>query len=457
MKQLTRIMCAALVCVMAWGQTVAPAWAQKRSARTTAAPARPTPQRTTQRTPAKRTPVKPTTPPAPRVTAADARLTGVYQLLPARSDDPQEAAAQATAALPPDEQQRIIDSLVARLTSPPQLTLQRRGRVIDIASTRAPRITFEADGITRTERAADGHTVQTRAALEGDSLSISSRGGADDQFAVAFDPLDAGQRLRVTRRIYDPQLRVPVTVQSLYEKTASIARFDIYGRPEPATTSARNQRRSVPTPPPAVARTRPPTTPPVMRPRPADTRPPVPVNTGFVIGRNMQFVAVLDNDLTTERTQVGERFTMTVREPAQFAGATLEGTVARVERAGPFGGRAELLLNFERIRLTDGREAAFAGVVEAARPPNGDDARVDPEGSGEVQERDSQTDRTVERAAIGAAVGAIIGAIAKGGRGAAIGAAIGAGAGAGSVYVQGRDDLDLPRGTEIILRANPNG
>ena len=48
------------------------------------------------------------------------------------------------------------------------------------------------------------------------------------------------------------------------------------------------------------------------------------------------------------------------------------------------------------------------------------------------------------RAGIGAAVGAVIGAIVGGGgKGAAIGAAVGAGAGAGSVFIQGREDLDL--------------
>ena len=51
-------------------------------------------------------------------------------------------------------------------------------------------------------------------------------------------------------------------------------------------------------------------------------------------------------------------------------------------------------------------------------------------------------------------IGAIIGAISGGGKGAAIGAIIGAGAGAGSVYAQGRDDLELGTGTELILRAN---
>jgi outer membrane lipoprotein SlyB len=48
----------------------------------------------------------------------------------------------------------------------------------------------------------------------------------------------------------------------------------------------------------------------------------------------------------------------------------------------------------------------------------------------------------------------LLGAIIGGGKGAAIGAAIGAGGGAGSVYVQGRDDLELSNGTEFTIRAS---
>jgi hypothetical protein len=80
--------------------------------------------------------------------------------------------------------------------------------------------------------------------------------------------------------------------------------------------------------------------------------------------------------------------------------------------------------------------------------------RVDTEGA--VRDN-SQTSRTGQRAAIGTAVGAIIGAIAGGGRGAAIGAIIGAGAGAGSIYVEGRNDLDLERGSELVIRAGAPG
>ena len=127
-----------------------------------------------------------------------------------------------------------------------------------------------------------------------------------------------------------------------------------------------------------------------------------------------------------------------------------------VNRAGRVTGRSELTLNFDTIRLRDGRTYSFAGILENVRTPNGDVVQVDNEGA--VRDEGSQTNRTVTRTAIGTAVGAIIGAIAGGGKGAAIGAVIGAGAGAGSVYIQGRNELELPTGTEISVRATgPRG
>ena len=107
-------------------------------------------------------------------------------------------------------------------------------------------------------------------------------------------------------------------------------------------------------------------------------------------------------------------------------------------------------MNFDSIRLRDGRTYRFAGILEGVRSATGETVRIDNEGA--VRE-DSQTTRTAQRAAIGTAVGAIIGAIAGGGKGAAIGAILGAGGGAGSVYVQGRDDLNLEPGTELTIRA----
>lgn len=420
-------------------------------------------------------PRRPTTTTAVRTTTtattADTRLTGLYRLDFSRSDDPRLAAERATTFLLPDEQARVIESLTTRLTSPDQIAIERRGQNISIGSTRAPRVNFEADGRTRTEQSEDGNQVTTRAALYGDQLMISSNGSRNAEFSVNFDSIDNGTRLRVTRRIRDERIAQPVVVQSTYNKVSGVARFNIYGEPEAARTATntaannapRNnappERRTGPTQQPRAQQTpqqqQRRNTPPVIRNREPQRQPPAPVYDGFVIGNNTQFIATLDNNLSTANTREGDRFTMTVREPSVFAGAIIEGTVSRLERSGRVSGRSEMVLNFERIRLRDGRTADFAAVIESVRPAaGGEEVRVDNEGGGSVQEDNNQTSRTTERAAIGAAVGAIIGAISGGGKGAAIGAVIGAGAGAGSVYAQGRDDLELNTGTELVLRAH---
>ncbi|MDQ3908028.1 MAG: hypothetical protein M3268_06755, partial [Acidobacteriota bacterium] len=176
-----------------------------------------TPSRATTRKTTKTAAARPAANAAQQQTpAADARMTGVYRLDASASPDPYEVARRVAASLPPDEQQGVIDDLTARLNSPPQIAIQRRGRTFDIASTRAPRITFDADGKTYTEQAGDGHAVRTRAVAYGDSLMVSTRGGLDDGFSVNFVSLDAGRRLRVTRTIYEPRLSRPVTVQSTY-------------------------------------------------------------------------------------------------------------------------------------------------------------------------------------------------------------------------------------------------
>ncbi len=173
---------------------------------------------------------------------------------------------------------------------------------------------------------------------------------------------------------------------------------------------------------------------------------------GFVVPNGEQLVAVLDSDLSTRQAQDGDRFTMTVRSPSQYDGAIIEGHVSGVNRSGRVSGRSEMTFNFDRIRLTNGDTYNFAGFVNTVRTPGGETVRVNNEGN--VQENESRTSTTVKRAAIGTAVGAIVGAIAGGGKGAAIGAAVGAGAGAGSVYVQGKDDLELMSGSEVTITSS---
>src|SRR5687768_13379302 len=79
------------------------------------------------------------------------RLTGAYRLDVSRSDDPRAAAERATRNRPTYDRDRLLNSVTARLESPDQLAIDLRGRTVTIASSRAPQITFEADGRERTE------------------------------------------------------------------------------------------------------------------------------------------------------------------------------------------------------------------------------------------------------------------------------------------------------------------
>ncbi len=395
-----------------------------------------------------------------RPAATPSSLTGVYRLDRTSSDDPRIAAARAVNDLTPDQQRRIVDSLTPRLESPEQLAIERRGQVIEIASSRAPRISFEADGRERQERASNGNPISTRAVLYGEQLMVSTSGSPNDEFTVTFDPIENGRRLRVTRRIYVEQLNEPVVVQSFYNKTSNVARWDIYNAQRSTTTTARNntQRRfPPPAPSPNTSASRPQTAPPIIRePVPQRPAPPPEERNGdvyvFVVPNGTQFVTILNDDLNTAQSREGDRFTMTVSAPAQYEGATLEGHISSIKRGGRISGRPEMNFEFDQIRLRDGRTAGFDGYIESVRALDGEDVRINSEDTS-VQESDDQTTRTAQRAAIGAAIGAIIGAIADGGKGAAIGAAVGAGVGAGSVYAEGRDDLELRRGTELIIRA----
>ena len=400
-----------------------------------------------------------TKPPPRAATAADSRLTGVYRLDAASSDDPQEAAERSMGNLAFGVDPAEVERLTRRLSSPQQLAIERRGNTISIASTRAARITFEADGQERRERTAGGNEVRSRAVLYGEELMVSYASDNREEFSVTFDAIDNGRRLRVTRRIFDRRLDRPVIVQSIYDKVSNVARWNVYGGPD-STQVAVRERPRVQAQPPATSggarNTTQPQPPPVVRnrvPSPPLPAPPDRRDESFAIGDNTQFVAVLNNDLSTSDTRPGDPFTMTVREPRMFEGATIEGYVSRVSPGGRISGRSEMDLSFERIIMPDGRAVNIYGYIESVEAQGGEQVRVDSEG-GSVTERDNQTNRTVQRTAIGAAVGAIIGAIVDEGRGAAIGAAIGAAAGAGSVYAEGRDHLEMRSGTEMIIRAS---
>ena len=343
---------------------------------------------------------------------SNSRLTGTYRLDSSRSDNPRDVTDRATQNLSSNQRQAVYDRMIARLESPQMLAIERNSSTMSMASSLAQRSTFEADGVERQEQL-NGRTNRVTATLHGDQLAVNSTGYRENDFNVTFEPIENGRRLRVKREIYSERLNQPVIVNSIYDRTSDVAQWNIYNGSGPVLNTGRN-------------------------------------NAEFILRDGETVVAVLNNDLTTKSTRQGERFTMTVREPGQYEGAVIEGTVASVTQSGTLTGRSGMTLNFDTIRLRNGQTYRFAGALSGVRNANGDTVRVDNEGSAQG---DNQTTQTVTRTGIGTAIGAIIGAVAGGGKGAAIGAAIGAAGGAGSVFVTGKESLDLPQGTELTIRA----
>ena len=363
-------------------------------------------------------------------------LVGTYRLDVSRSENTDEIAARAIANSNIRNNSGARADLEGKLQAPEQLALDVRGNQIILASTKAPPVTIQADGQTRTETI-NGQTIRLRATLNGNEFSLSTLGG-DTDFTITFVPEENGRALRVTRRVTTDYLRQTVFAESVYNKTDNVARLgiesnnsDVYSSNDPQDYPNNNYPNS---------------NYPNNNPNANYRR-----SGKFVVPNGTIVTGILESEINTKVTQNNDRFTMTVQSPNQYRGATIEGYISGLNRSGRVSGRSQIAFNFERIRLRNGQTYDFAGFLQGVTDENGKTIRVDEEGSAKGG---SQTNETLKRGGIGAGVGAILGAIIGGGKGAAIGAIIGGAGGAGSVIVQGRDDLELRPGSTITVQAS---
>jgi len=165
-------------------------------------------------------------------------LTGVYRIDIAASDKLYSVVADASSKVPFREQQRFFIDLAVRFTPPDLLAIEQRGKQINLGSSRAPRMTFVADGVVRNTRAADGHPVRVRFSIENNRLIFTSNGKGEDNFTVVFESLDEGKRLQVVRHITAEGLDQPLIIRSLYNKVSDVARWELYGESQIATSAA---------------------------------------------------------------------------------------------------------------------------------------------------------------------------------------------------------------------------
>ena len=346
----------------------------------------------------------------------DTRLTGTYRLNLNQSDNVSDIVDRSTANSSGNRDTQRTN-LERRLSSPDTLAIEKRGKQVTIASSKSPQVTFNADGVARTETTNNGRSIRITATTNYDGIALSYEGDRANDFYVNFNQISDNQ-LRVVRRVYLENRNETITVASIYDKISETADFSAAGN---QNTGGNNGSGSI---------------------------------NDFIIANNTRMTATLKTPVSTKVSQNGDRFQMEVTSPSEYSGAIIEGRVAKTERSGRVSGRANMSLEFDTIRLRNGQSYRFAGIVDDVSLASGEKVTVNNEGT--VRDN-NQTTKTVTRAGIGAAIGAIIGAIAGGGSGAAIGAGVGAGAGAGSVILQGRDDVELGEGTTFSLTATaPN-
>jgi hypothetical protein len=185
----------------------------------------------------------------------------------------------------------------------------------------------------------------------------------------------------------------------------------------------------------------------------SNTSTPVSAAGNLAIPRDTIFLIELDNSLSTDVSQRGDRFTARVIEPREYAGAIVEGRVTHVQRAGKLKGTAELQLSFEQLRLPDNRSTNLHAEVVEVMPDAGSSGVGDVDREGGVKGKDSTKD-DISKVGAAAGIGAIIGAIAGGGKGAAIGAAIGGSVGTAGVLSARGKDVRLARGQQLKIRTS---
>jgi len=160
--------------------------------------------------------------------AGPCQFSGTYRINVDDSDRLYSTVRDATSAVPFRDQQQFFMDLSTRLTPPDLLAISCSGNRVSLASSRASKMTFTADGRGHQERLSNGSVINSRISMTRDTLSFSSNGKAEDNLNFDFRAIDGGSRLRVIRRIDAEQLSQPVVIQSVYDKLSDQVDWDIY-------------------------------------------------------------------------------------------------------------------------------------------------------------------------------------------------------------------------------------
>ena len=174
-------------------------------------------------------------------------------------------------------------------------------------------------------------------------------------------------------------------------------------------------------------------------------------DTTVIIPVDTELIVELLSDVNTDRNKEGDRFQARVISPYEFSGAIIEGRISKIQTPGKIKRRAEMLLSFDRIVLTDNRWGNFNALLTEVLPIKGDNVnRIDTEGT--VEGKGSIKSDSIKVAAA-TGTGLVVGAVTGGPVGAAVGAGVGAAFGVGAVVVERGKHIRLTRDQQLRIKS----
>jgi hypothetical protein len=178
------------------------------------------------------------------------------------------------------------------------------------------------------------------------------------------------------------------------------------------------------------------------------TLPVVAATPGFTVPQDVALRIRMDDTLTSTDSEVNDPFSATVVAQGKYQGARVYGHIGSIDQSGRLKGQTEMVLQFDRLVMPDGRTARIhAEIIQLYHAPShetlGVEGAILSGGRGRTDIMDT---------GFGAGAGALMGAIFGGGKGAAIGSIIGGGAGLGTTAFRGPQKITLPSGLEMMIQ-----
>ncbi|HWW98834.1 MAG TPA: hypothetical protein VNY74_14110 [Edaphobacter sp.] len=156
----------------------------------------------------------------------------------------------------------------------------------------------------------------------------------------------------------------------------------------------------------------------------------------------------LDDTLTSTDSQLNDPFSATVITQGPYEGARVYGHISSIDALGHLQGRTEMVLQFDRLIMFDGRTARIhAEIIQLYHAPSHETLGVEGAILSAAKGRSA-----LIGTGFGAGAGALMGAIFGGGRGAGIGSIVGGAAGLGTTAFRGSQKISLPSGLQMTIQ-----